>query len=114
MKADIFIANQQNATMALNLATTKNKIKDLDTTTHTVKVSFRKPVLGSTENYQPAGGNIYCSGDVELQDSLPNITCTDDELVAKNAEVRVVTTTLEVLEAGTNKVLATKKVTHLQ
>lgn len=118
MKADIFIANQQDSTLDLSnedAIKNFNGIADLDTTTHTVKVSFRKPVAGSIETLQPAGANIYCSGDVELQDnSFPTITCTDNELVAKNAEVRVVTTTLEILEAGTSKVLATKKVTHLQ
>ena len=40
--------------------------------------------------------------------------CFKEKLVATGEEVRIVTTKLDILEAGTDKVLATKTVTHLQ
>jgi len=116
MDANIFIANQQTSLMNMTAAIGKAEIKDLDETTHEVKVSFKNPAPTSSENFEPAGGDIYCSGSVSLQDEawFPNTEAIPNKLIAKGEEVRIITTTLEIMEAGTNKVLASKKVTHLQ
>ena len=114
MDADIFIAKQQESLTSLSTAIGQDSVAALDGTSYTVRVSFRKPD-STTEYYNPAGGDIYCSGNVELQDpTMFSTTCHDDDLIAKGDEVRIVTTTLEILESGTNTVLASKKVTHLQ
>lgn len=116
MKADIFIANQQTSSRDLYNAIGIDTISALDISTHTVHVSFQDPVEPSI-NRNPAGGNIYCSGNVALENFstyASTTTCFSRKLVATGEEVRIVTTKLEILEAGTDKVLATKTVTHLQ
>ena len=116
MKANIFIANQQTASKNLNDAILLNSIDALDTTTYKVMVSFENP-NDSSENYNPAGGDIYCSGDMELHEAAtfaPATMVYKNKLVAKGKEVRIITTKLDILESGTDTVLATKTVTHLQ
>jgi len=112
MKANIFIANQQEASMSLSNAIAKNA-EQLDLSTHTVNISARNPETGAADMY-PAGGDIYCSGLLSLQDFHSTTNRHEKELVAEGEDVRVAKTTLEILEAGTDKVLASKSVTHLQ
>ncbi len=116
MDADIFIAKQQETAMDVGVAIGKDSLEERDTTLYNVRVSFRKPQEGVTEYYNPAGGDIYCSGNVDLQDHtmFSGTTKYEKNLVAKGDEVRIVTTTLEILKSGTDTVLASKTVTHLQ
>jgi hypothetical protein len=117
MKANIFIAKQQETATQVENVLNKDLGTGRDTTVYNVRVSFRKPQEGTTESYHPAGGDLYCSGNVELQDETSYTATTklhDNNLVAKGDEVRIITTTLEILKQGTDTVLASKKVTHLQ
>lgn len=113
MNATIFIANQQTSPMDVDIAIGKNTVEERDTSTHTVYVSARNPETGAADMY-PAGGDVYCSGRLSLQDFHSTTVAHEKELVAKGKDVRVVKTTLDILEAGTDKVLASKSVTHLQ
>lgn len=112
MKATIFIANQQTAVKSVGNAITMNA-GNLDSSTHTVNVSAQNP-SDTTESFSPAGGAIYCSGRLSIQGFNGSITAHQFSLVAKGEKPRVVKTTLEILEAGTDTVLASKSVTRLQ
>lgn len=115
MNADIFIANQQTSLEAVGLAVGKNEINERDTSTHTVYVSCNNPAGSGGADMKPAGGNIYCSGLLAIQGFDTTITAGySQRLLAKGEKVRIIATTLEILEAGTNTVLASKTVTHLQ
>ena len=114
MDADIFIANQQTSLEDVDLAIGKNEITQRDTSTHTVFVSCSNPD-GSGSSMQPAGGDIYCSGLLAIQGfDTTTTTGHQQRMLAKGKEVRIIATTLEVLEAGTDTVLASKTITHLQ
>ena len=112
MSATIFIVNQQTGTKAINDAITKNS-QNLDTSTHTVYVSAQNPE-DVMESFSPAGGAVYCSGLLDLEGFGSSITGYPHTLLAKGEKPRVAKTTLEILEAETNNVLATKSITHLQ
>lgn len=117
MKADIFIAKQQESSSVVDNVLDKNLGTGRDTTMYNVRVSFRKPQEGTVEYCNPAGGNIYCSGVVELQDFTvfeEHTKCYSKNLAAKGKDVRIITTTLEIYKAGTDTLLASKTVTHLQ
>lgn len=113
LSANIFIANQQVSLEGVGDAIDKDETNQRDISTHTVFVSALNPDTGAANMY-PAGGDIYCSGDVTLQGFLGTTTAHSDKLVAKGQDVRLAKTTLEILEAGTNNVLANESVTHLQ
>lgn len=113
MDADIFIANQQTSLEDVDLAIGKNEITQRDTSTHTVFVSCNNPD-GSGSSMQPAGGDIYCSGLLAIQGFDSSTAWHQQRLLAKGKEVRIIATTLEILEAGTDTVLASKTITHLQ
>ena len=112
MNATIFIANQQTAVKELSNAVTIDA-ENLDSSTYWLKVSAQNP-NDPTQSFSPAGGAIYCSGQLNIQGFDSAITAHGRALVAKGEEVRVVKTTFEILEEGTNTVLASKSVTHLQ
>lgn len=113
MNADIFIANQQTDLPEVDLAIGKNEITERDTSTHTVFISCNNPD-GSGSSMKPAGGDIYCSGLLSLQGFDSTTTGNPQKLLAKGEEVRIIATTMEILEAGTDTVLASKTITHLQ
>ena len=112
MNATIFIANQQAAVNELSNAVTIDA-ENLDSSTYWLKVSAQNP-NDPTQSFSPAGGDIYCSGQLNIQGFDSAITAHGRALVAKGEEVRVVKTTFEILAEGTNTVLASKSVTHLQ
>ncbi len=112
MDANIFIVNQRTSSEDMGIAIGKNEITERDTSTHTVRISCVNPSGGA--NMKPAGGDIYCSGLLAIQGFDSSTTGYSNKLVAEGEEVRIVATTLEILEAGTDKVLANKTVTHLR
>ncbi len=113
MDAKIFLIYQESTTLGVGAAIQRDDLSNRATAC-TINMSFEDPETHVT--YQPAGAEIYCSGTVSLEayGSFPNVSCENRNLAATGEEVRIVTTTLDILEAGTDNVLVSKKVTHLQ
>lgn len=111
LDAKIFIIYQQNSTMDVNDALLIDELENR-AENYTIRVSCSDPVTGIDRS--PAGAEIYCSSVVDLESGATNVSVENKNLAAKNEEVRIVTTTLDILEAGTSNVLASKTVTHLQ
>ena len=105
----IFVVYQEKTTMSVDTAIGKDNLGER-AEAFTVKMSC-KDLDGN--DMSPAKAEVYCSGEVNLNASV-NVTNSNGNLAATAEEVRIVKTTLEILEAGTDKVLAKKEVTHLQ
>lgn len=110
LSANIFLIYQENSPMSINEAILKDGLGERTTEAHTIKMSC-KDLDGNDKS--PVKAKVYCSGTVVLEASS-DVTSMNSDITAKGEEVRIVTTTVEILEAGTDTVLASKKVTHLQ
>ena len=115
LKAKIFIANQAIGSTAVDTAIGIEGLENRSGATDIINLSFRDPDA-SGANKDPLGGEIYCSCNVELEDEgyFTNVSCHDNLLVSTGEEVRIVTTTLEILDPTSNEVLKSKTITHLQ
>ena len=89
-------------------------IEDLNTRAENYTIRVACSDMETSVDRSPAGAMIYCSSKIDLESGATNVSYEEDNLVAANEEVRIVTTTLEILEIGTDKVLASKTVTSLQ
>ncbi len=115
LKAKIFIANQAIGSTAVDTAIGIEGLENRSGATDIINLSFQDPGV-SGANKDPLGGEIYCSCNVELENEgyFTNVSCHDNLLVSTGEEVRIVTTTLEILDPASNEVLKSKTITHLQ
>lgn len=111
LDAKIFLIYQETSSKDVNDAFVIEELENR-AETYTIRVACSDVETGVDRS--PAGAMIYCSSKIDLESGTTNVSYEEDNLVASNEEVRIVTTTLEILEAGTTKVLASKTVTNLQ
>ncbi len=109
LNTKLFIIYQEKTSMSVDAAILKDDLGDR-AQTFSINMSCKDT---SGNDMSPATAEVYCSGTVNL-DASTNVTSTAETLAATAEEVRIVTTKLEILEAGSTKVLASKEVTHLQ
>lgn len=105
----IFLIYQEKTSMSVDVAILKDDLGDR-AEAFSINMSC-KDIAGS--DMSPVKAEVYCSGTVNLNASA-TVTSTPETLAATAKEVRIVKTKLEILEAGTDTVLASKEVTHLQ
>ena len=111
LDAKIFLIYQETDTKDVNQAL---QIEGLASRAenYTIRVSCND--IETNVDCSPVKAEIYCSSQVALETSVANVTVNENKLAAKSEEVRIVMTTLEILEAGTSNVLASKTITNLQ
>lgn len=109
LSANVFLICQESGSMSVDTAIQKDGLDNRAEATN-IKMSC-KDLDGNDKS--PVKAEVYCSGTLAL-DASTDVTPKNNNLAAKGEEVRIVTTTLVILEAGTDKVLASKEVTHLQ
>lgn len=115
LKANIFIANQTvgEESTDINTAIGMGSLANRAGAANKINVSFKDPSDDTTYK-DPLGWEIHCSCDVGLDSSAGPTGIYKNSLVATGDEVRIVTTTVEILKPSTDTVLASKTITHLR
>lgn len=113
LKANIFIANQTvgEENTAIDAAIGMGSLANRGGAADRINVSFKNPTNNMYQ--EPLGGEVHCSCKGDL-DSATGAVMHENSLVATGEKVRIVTTTVQILEKSTDKVLASKKITHLR
>ncbi len=112
LDAILFIANQEDGTKPVGDAIGESWASRLNQG-QDIRISF-KPLPSGAEQ-TPKKLKIYCSAKVKLDGVVvADVTTANNQLVAEDTEIRVVTITFEVTDPQTGAVLASEKVTRLQ